>query len=193
LSQKLMSKRVCPWWIGYFLLSPLRQLAQDPTKILAPYVREGMTVFEPGAGMGYFTLELARMVGASGRVVVVDIQPKMLGSLKRRAAKRGLLERIDTHLVQPDSLGLADLAAKVDFALAFAMVHEMPDASRFFAETARTLKPGASLLLAEPRGHVKEAEFENELRAAAAAGLQLADRPPIGRSHAALLKKIQNG
>jgi ubiquinone/menaquinone biosynthesis C-methylase UbiE len=188
-----MSKRVCPWWIGYFLLNPFRRMSQDPAKILAPYVREGMTVLEPGPGMGYFTLELARMVGAPGRVVVVDIQPKMLASLKRRAAKRGLLERIDTRLVQPDSLGLADLAAKVDFALAFAMVHEMPDASRFFAETARTLKPGASLLLAEPRGHVKEAEFENELRAAAAAGLQLADRPPIGRSHAALLKKIQNG
>jgi predicted methyltransferase len=62
-----MAKRVCPWWIGYLLLSPLRRLGQDPAKILAPYVREGMTVFEPGAGMGYFTLELARRVGPSGR------------------------------------------------------------------------------------------------------------------------------
>jgi ubiquinone/menaquinone biosynthesis C-methylase UbiE len=184
-----MAKRVCPWWIGYLLLSPLRRLGQDPAKILAPYVREGMTVFEPGAGMGYFTLELARRVGPSGRVVVVDIQPKMLAGLKRRAARRGLLERIDARLAQPESLGLADLTGTVDFALAFAMVHEMPDVAHFFVETACALKPGASVLLAEPSGHVKEAEFENELRAAAAAGLQLADRPSVRRSHAALLKK----
>jgi predicted methyltransferase len=62
-----MSRRICPWWLGYFLASPLRRwLRHDPTKILAPYVREGMTVFEPGPGMGFFTLELARRVGASG-------------------------------------------------------------------------------------------------------------------------------
>jgi SAM-dependent methyltransferase len=184
-----MAKRVCPWWIGYFLLSPLRRLSQDPAKILAPYVREGMTVFEPGPGMGYFTLELARRVGTSGRVVVVDIQPKMLAGLKRRAAKHGLLERIDARLALPDSLGLTDVAGAVDFTLAFAMVHEMPSPAPFFTETARVLKPGACLLLAEPRGHVKEAEFEGELQTAAAAGLHLVDRPSIGRSHAALLKK----
>ncbi len=54
------NEKVCPWWAGYFLASPLRQLFQDPAKILAPYVREGMTVLEPGPGMGFFTLELAR-------------------------------------------------------------------------------------------------------------------------------------
>jgi ubiquinone/menaquinone biosynthesis C-methylase UbiE len=37
-----------------------------------------MTVLEPGPGMGFFTLELARRVGAPGRVIAVDIQPKMI-------------------------------------------------------------------------------------------------------------------
>jgi hypothetical protein len=42
-----MAYRVCPWWIGYLLASPLRcWLGQDPIKILSPYVREGMTVLE---------------------------------------------------------------------------------------------------------------------------------------------------
>lgn len=63
-----MSKRVCPWWLGYLLASPLRRLMVDPKKLLAPYVHEGMTVLEPGRGMGFFTLELARLVDASGRV-----------------------------------------------------------------------------------------------------------------------------
>ena len=73
-----MAHRVCPWWLGYLLASPLRRLMQDPVKVVAPYVREGMTVLEPGPGMGFFTLELARLVGPSGRVVAVDIQPRML-------------------------------------------------------------------------------------------------------------------
>ena len=64
-----MSQRVCPWWLGYLLASPLRRLMQDPVKVLAPYVREGMIVLEPGPGMGFFTLELARLVGPSGRIV----------------------------------------------------------------------------------------------------------------------------
>jgi predicted methyltransferase len=88
-----MAHRVCPWWIGYLLASPLRRwFGQDPAKILSPYVREAMTVLEPGPGMGFFTIPLARLVGPSGRVVTVDLQPKMIESLKRRASKAGVLE-----------------------------------------------------------------------------------------------------
>jgi ubiquinone/menaquinone biosynthesis C-methylase UbiE len=80
-----MAHRVCPWWLGYFLISPLRQFRQNPSAILRPYVHDGQTVLEPGPGMGFFTLELARLVGARGRVVAVDVQPKMLDKLKRRS------------------------------------------------------------------------------------------------------------
>jgi SAM-dependent methyltransferase len=185
--------RVCPWWLGYLLACPLRRFAHDPVAILSPHVREGMTVLEPGPGMGFFTLDLARMVGASGRVVAVDIQPKMIAALKRRLARAGLLERADVRQVQPDSMGLADLTGTVDFALAFAMVHELPAADRFFAETARALKPGASLLLAEPAGHVTAPQFEAELALAAAVGLRPVERPSIRKSHAALLEKLDSG
>jgi len=51
--------KVCPWWLGYLLACPLRRLSQDPGRILAPYVRGGMAVLEPGPGMGFFTLKLA--------------------------------------------------------------------------------------------------------------------------------------
>ena len=185
-----MSKRVCPWWLGHLLASPLRRLAYNPAEIVRPYVQPGMTVLEPGPGMGFFTLELARKVGASGRVIAVDIQPRMLDRLKRRAAKVGLLDRIDVRLASANSMGLADLAGKVDFILAFAVVHEFPDTNCFFSEVATVSKRGARFLLAEPTGHVKPAEFEAELKAAAPAGFVLKDRPAIKRSHAALLEKI---
>lgn len=181
--------RVCPWWLGYFLASPLRRLMLEPEKVVQPFVHERMTVLEPGPGMGFFTVELARLVGASGRVVVVDIQPKMLAGLKRRVAKAGLLNRVEARLVSAGSLGITDLKQSVDFTLAFAVVHELPDAGRFFTEVAQASKPGAGLLLVEPAGHVKETEFQAELEAGARAGFSLVDHPSVRRSQAALLKK----
>jgi hypothetical protein len=86
-------------------------------------------------------------------------------------------------------MGLADLSGKVDFTLAFAMVHEMPSAVRFFTEAAAALRPGANLLLVEPAGHVKSAKFDEELQAAGQAGFTIVARPPIRRNHAALLQK----
>jgi len=174
--------------MGYLLASPVRRLWQDPASIVAPYVREGMTVFEPGPGMGFFTLELARRVGASGRVVVVDVQPEMLDRLKRRLAKAGLLERVDVRAAPAHSMGIADLAETIDLVFAFAVVHEFPSARTFFLEAAESLKPGGRMLLAEPAGHVTSAQFESELADAARANLHPVDRPVIRRSRAALLQ-----
>jgi SAM-dependent methyltransferase len=148
-----------------------------------------MTVLEPGPGMGFFTLELARLVGPAGRVVAVDIQPRMLSSLKRRAARAGLQDRVEARSAAPDTLGIADLAGAVDFTLAFALVHELPAVERFFAEVAMAAKRGAGLLFAEPSGHVKPPDFDAELKAAIHAGWELVERPAIRRSHAAFLKR----
>jgi len=174
--------------MGYLLASPVRRLWQDPASIVAPYVREGMTVFEPGPGMGFFTLELARRVGASGRVVVVDVQPEMLDRLKRRLAKAGLLERVDVRAAPAHSMGIADLAETIDLVFAFAVVHEFPSARTFFLEADESLKPGGRMMLAEPAGHVTAAQFESELADAARANLHPVDRPVIRRSRAALLQ-----
>ena len=183
-----MARRVCPWWIGYFLVSPLRKLVQDPAAILAPHVREGMTVLEPGPGMGFFTLELARRVGPSGRVVAVDLQPRMLASLRRRATRAGVADRIDTRVARPDALGVEDLAGKVDLVVAFALVHELPDAGRFFSEIRATLAPGGEVLVAEPAGHVGAAGFEESMAAATRAGLRREPGPKVWRSLTALLR-----
>src|SRR6185437_6655390 len=67
----------CPWWVGDFLASPIRRRLHDSARILSSYVRTGMTVLEPGPGMGFFTLEIARLVGPTGRVIAVDVEPRM--------------------------------------------------------------------------------------------------------------------
>ena len=186
----MFKKLVCPWWLGYFMINPLRRFIHDPAKILSPYIKEGMTVVEPGPGMGFFTLELANKVGASGRVIAVEIQAEMLEKLKRRALKARVLERIDTRLVRSDTMGLTELDGAVDFVFAFAVVHEFSNVSSFFGEISKTLKSDGYLLLVEPIGHVTVDDFESELRAAVKEGLGIVNRPCIKRSHAALLKKL---
>jgi ubiquinone/menaquinone biosynthesis C-methylase UbiE len=185
-----MSAHVCPWWLGGLLASPVRKLWQDPARILAPHVREGMTVLEPGPGMGFFTIELARRVGARGRVVAVDVQPRMLSGLGRRAERAGVAPRVETRVAAKDSLHVEDLAGSVDFVLAFALIHELKDPARFFAEIRATLAPGGVVLVAEPSGHVKPRALEASLAAAEAAGLRHAPGPQIARSMTALLTPL---
>ena len=89
-----MAERVCPWWLGYLLASPIRKILQNPGTILAPYVTPGMCVMDIGCAMGFFSLPLACMVGPRGKVICVDLQEKMIEELETRARKTGLIERI---------------------------------------------------------------------------------------------------
>lgn len=185
-----MAHRVCPFWIGYLLLLPIRKLWQNPDKILSPYVKEGMAVLDIGSAMGYFSIPFARRVGPRGRVICVDMQEKMLAVLRKRAANAGVADRMEFHPCAQNSLQLEQFAETVDFALAFAVVHEVPDSRKLFQEIAAALKPHARMLLAEPRGHVKDKDFADTLCIAGQSGFQVAGEPQIARSHAALLEKL---
>jgi ubiquinone/menaquinone biosynthesis C-methylase UbiE len=180
---------VCPWWLGWLLLSPLRRLTQSPARLLGPHVRPGMTVLEPGCGMGYFSLPLARMVGPTGRVVCVDLQPRMIAGLVRRAHKAGLGGRIDAVEGMLDDPRLDGLRGAVDFAAAVYMLHEVPDPEGFLARLGELLRRGARLLLVEPRGHVSAAAFETTVERAVGAGLKEMARPLGLRARAVLFER----
>ncbi len=184
-----MARRVCPWWLGYVLISPLRRWRENPIKLLAGVVGEGMTVVEPGCGMGFFTLDMARLVGPRGRVVALDVQPRMLAGLRRRAARAGLAARIDARLTGPERLALDDLAGRADAAVALHVVHEVPDQRAFLGELLATLRPGGRLLLVEPRGHVTAGEFADTLAAATAAGFRTVEGGDAGGSLRAVLAR----
>lgn len=184
-----MAERVCPVWVGYLLASPVRKLFQNPHKLLGPYIKTGMKVLDIGCAMGFFSLPLARMVGPKGTVISVDLQEKMLKSLEKRARKAGLSDIIETRICGADSLGLDNLGAEMDFALASAVIHEVPDVSSFFSEVCAVLKQGGKLLVAEPKGHVSGEDFKRTVSAAEAKGFKVSDNSPIGRPLTVLLEK----
>jgi ubiquinone/menaquinone biosynthesis C-methylase UbiE len=183
-----MSTHTCPWWLGYLLASPLRRLVEDPHARLAPYVRAGMFVLEPGPGMGFFTLELARLVGPGGRVVAVDLQEKMLAELRRRARRAGLADRVETRCCTQDDLGIGDLAGRFDLVVLFHMLHEVSDKDRFLQAIYAALKPGGGVLIVEPRGHVSAGAFQACLALAAGIGFTIAE-PAQGKELRVLLRR----
>jgi len=177
--------RVCPWWHAYSFDNFLRRLVHKPEKIFAGLVKEGMTVIDIGAGMGFFSIAMARMVGDSGKVISIDIQPKMIEVLTKRAHKRGVDHRIQTVLCKSDDICVRE---KADFILAFWMVHEVPDKKHLFDQIVSCMKPSSRFLIVEPKMHVSASDFEKTLKIAGESGLSLLDRPKIHLSRSALFR-----
>jgi ubiquinone/menaquinone biosynthesis C-methylase UbiE len=150
--------RVCPIELANSLDSKIRRWLQNPQKILSPYIKEGMTALDIGCGPGFFSIELAILVGRNGKVVSADLQEGMLQRLSDKIRGTDLEERI--RLVRCDRDGI-NVSEKIDFGLAFFMVHEVPDKERFFKEPKCILNETGQILVVEPRlFHVSRKEFE---------------------------------
>ncbi len=161
--------KICPWRHAYLFDNIFRHLIHNPKKILGEFVKEGDTVADFGCGMGFFSLAMAKMIGSEGKVIAVDLQQEMLDVLLRRARRRGLEARIRTHRCESDRLGMTE---PLDFALAFWMVHEVPDAGRFFKDVSSILKPEAALLVVEPKMHITPEKLSEIKKTAVSAGLR---------------------
>jgi ubiquinone/menaquinone biosynthesis C-methylase UbiE len=170
----------------------LRRLLFQPDRLVGRYVSPGDTVLDIGCGPGLFTRAIARKVGDTGLVIAVDIQEGMLEILKEKARKEGLISRIRLHKAKPQSLGLAE-PGRINVALAFYVVHEVPDAARLMQEVFSILVPGGTFLVVEPKFVVSAAEFEKTLAIAASAGFRRVDAPPVFLSRAVLLRKEEAG
>lgn len=180
-------ERPCPWWVGYLLLNPLRRLVQSAEKSFGYLLSPGMTVLEVGPGMGFFSLDTARLLGPRGRLVCVDVQAKMIEVLKRRAAKAGLSDRIETRICDAHSLGVDDLADRVDLALVIFSAHEVPYRKGLFDQVKQTLKSEGTLFLAEPRIHVTRRFFDEIEAAAQRSGLNAIEYPRMFGARAVLM------
>jgi protein-L-isoaspartate O-methyltransferase len=132
-----------------WLERPEREAEEAPSiAIQALKIRPGQTVADIGAGSGYYTVRMARVVGPTGKVFATDIQPGMLDLLVRNVAKAKLdnvvpvLGTPDDPKLPPDSL---DLAIMVD------VYHELAAPQAFIRKLRASLKRTGRLVLLEFR------------------------------------------
>jgi len=170
------------------MVNPLRLLGQNPDTVVGPYLEPGMKVMDFGCAMGYFSIPMAQMVSKSGTVYCVDIQEKMLARLMKRAERKNVHHMIKPLLLSEND-GYNELPDQLDFALLFAVVHEVPDKKKLFNAISERMKEGGKVLFAEPSGHVNAIQFEESMECAESSGLKKVTMLNIYRSHAMLFCK----
>jgi len=180
------NKHVCPVERADSLDSKIRRWLQNPRKILSPYIKEGMTVMDFGCGPGYFTIDMAQMVGKSGKVIAADLQDGMLQKVKAKFHNTELEERITLHKTGGNEIGLSE---KLDFVLVFYVMHELPDQTSFFKELGLIMNPGGQVLIVEPPFHVSKSAFAESVEKARKVGFIPAKGPRMFLSKTVILKK----
>jgi ubiquinone/menaquinone biosynthesis C-methylase UbiE len=181
------SKRVCPVENAGGLDNRVRKFLHNPRKILSPYIKSGMTVLDVGCGPGVFSIEMAKLVGATGRVIAADLQEGMLQILEGKIAGTEFEKTIQLHKCESERTGLTD---KVEFISAFYMVHEVPGQMSFFKEMKTVLKKSGEMLIVEPKFHVSKKDFDEMLLALTRLGFEVVERPKIFFSRSVLVRNV---
>jgi ubiquinone/menaquinone biosynthesis C-methylase UbiE len=179
--------RVCPVELADSLDGRIRRWLQDPQPILSPYVTRGMTVLDVGCGPGFFSIELAKLVGEGGRVIAADLQQGMLDRLSDKIKGSAFEDSITLVKCEQDSINVHE---PVDFILSFYMVHEVPDKETFFGQLAPLLKDTGRYLIVEPKlFHVSRKAFQATLSVAQHHGFEVHEGPRLLASWSAILTK----
>jgi predicted methyltransferase len=116
-------------------------------------VQPGMSVADVGAGEGYYTVRLARVVGSHGRVLAEDILPDVRDSLTDRIQR----ERLDNVAVK---LGTADNpmlpADSFDRVFLVHMYHEVSSPYAFLWHLREAVKPGGLVIVVDANRPVRQ-------------------------------------
>lgn len=125
--------------------SPERAKWQKPDEVVSALkLKPGQTVFDIGAGTGYFTRRFAKAVAPSGEAVGLDIEPAMIDYMKADAKKQGA-KNFEARLVNPDDPGLAPHSADVVFVCD--TLHHMDNRVGYFRKLASALKPNGRVIV----------------------------------------------
>ena len=180
------SKKVCPLWMAGVLDSKLRKIFHRPRKILKPYIKKNMVALDIGCGPGVFSIEIAKLLEVSGKVIAVDMQQGMLDIIKRKIKGTSIEKIIELRKCTQETVGLKE---NVDFALMFYVVHEVPSKENLFDEVLPLINKDGLLMIAEPKV-ISEKSFNEMVNIIKERGFEEYDKPKIPFSRGIVLKKI---
>lgn len=155
-----------------------REDEERPDLMLAALqLKGGAVVADFGAGSGYYTFKLARLVGPKGTVVAVDVEPKMLEFIRQRAAREGLT---NVGLIQSTGKEPRLPTNRFDLVLLVDVYHELEFPFEVMHNLRAALKPNGRIALVEfrkedPAAPIKELHKMSEdqiIREMSAAGLK---------------------
>jgi ubiquinone/menaquinone biosynthesis C-methylase UbiE len=179
-------QRVCPVEKAGGLDNSLRRLLQNPNKILKPYISKGMTILDLGCGPGFFSIEIAKLLADSGKVIAADLQEGMLERVNQKIEGTTLKQRIEIHKCDANHLGITE---NIDFVLCFYMIHEVPNQDNLFRELKSILNPNGYIYIIEPKVHVSKKSFDNMINRLNDLGFEITDTPKVFFSRTVLLSK----
>ena len=124
-----------------------RDAAHEVDQIAARlHLRAGERVADMGAGSGYDTRRLAKLVGPTGRVFAEDVTPAYLQQL-RRAVSAARLGNVEVVQGEPGDPKL--LSRSIDAAVMVHMYHEVQQPMGLLTKLARAFRPGGRLGIEE--------------------------------------------
>lgn len=136
-----------PQFMANLVDNPLRRRLQPPDETPARHgIERGMSVLEVGPGNGTYTLATARRVAESGRVVTVDIEPKMIERVDRRAQEEGI-QNIEARVADVYELPFED--GSFDGVYTIAVIGHTPEPERALKESHPVLSPSGTLAFSE--------------------------------------------
>lgn len=106
---------------------------------------EGASVLEVGCGPATDTLALAKLVGASGRVVGLDVDPEMVALANERSRNAGFGERVAHQVGDAVALPFAD--DTFDACRSERLFQHLPDPPAALAEMVRVTRPGGRIVV----------------------------------------------